>query len=110
MTRQDDRVIAEAVEEFSDRLPDDARQATEEEVQSTIEMVKACGDVYGVTPLQWIFHALQAMALATDCHSRFALAQKQDPHIVVVGLKLRTDCAPEVTGVKAYLEDEGEYK
>ena len=76
MNRQDDRVIAEAIEEFAERLPDDGRQATEEEVQATIEMVKACGDVYGVTPLQWIFHALQAMALATDAHSRFALAQK----------------------------------
>jgi len=107
---QAEHSIAEAIEEFAKDWPADAPSATEEQVQSTLEMIAASSKLYGITPLQWVFHAVQALAVATDCHSRFALLHKQDPHVVLLALKMKSDRTPEVIQAKAYLEDEGEYK
>ena len=92
--------IAEVIAHFAERAVGEA--APEVKTHSTIEMIECGANLYGITPLEFVFHAVSILAVATDCHARFSLERRMDPRSVAVKLRLRTDEAPQIEAAHAY--------
>ena len=92
--------IAEVIAHFAERAVGEA--APEAKTHSMIEMIESASTLYEITPLEFVFHAVSTLAIATDCYSRFFLERRMDPSFVAVKLRLRTDEAPQIEAAHAY--------
>ena len=106
MNSIDDLAIAQALKWHFRLSMRDIPSGTAREAVSVHEMIEACAEVYGISPLQWVFHAMYAMALATECHEDFLHENGFDPDIIAVTIRVQSDRAPETLNTRAFIKRE----